>query len=169
MATIIWVLLFPALFMIHDFEEIIYGHNWFKRNIKNIETKVSAKLMSKLLKSLNGTTSQFAFAVFEEFIILVVLSLFTIFYHWYGVYVCLMFGYCVHSLVHLLQSIYIKQYVPATASALATSIFILYGAFIVIHEQQLQVSLILISLPLMMLLILANGIFAHWLSKRLVK
>ncbi|MGO2385071.1 MAG: HXXEE domain-containing protein [Pseudolactococcus laudensis] len=39
MITIIWVLLFPALFMIHDFEEIIYGHSWFKRNIKKLKRR----------------------------------------------------------------------------------------------------------------------------------
>lgn len=169
MITIIWVLLFPALFMIHDFEEIIYGHNWFKRNIKKIETKVSAKLMAKLIKSLDGTTAQFAFAVFEEFIILVSLSILTIHYHWYVFYVCLMFGYCVHAVIHLLQSIYLRMYVPATATGLVTSILIIYGAFVVIHEQQLQISLILIFLPLMMILILVNGLFAHWLAKRFVK
>ncbi|CCK19504.1 hypothetical protein BN193_04770 [Lactococcus raffinolactis 4877] len=38
-----------------------------------------------------------------------------------------------------------------------------------IHEQQLQISLILIFLPLMMILILVNGLFSHWLAKRFVK
>lgn len=119
--------------------------------------------MAKLIKSLDSTTAQFAFAVFEEFIILVPLSILTIHYHWYVFYVCLMFGYCVHAVIHLLQSIYLRMYVPATATG------IIYGAFVVIHEQQLQISLILIFLPLMMILILVNGLFSHWLAKRFVK
>ncbi|MBC2140454.1 HXXEE domain-containing protein [Listeria innocua] len=169
MATIMWVFLFPSLFIIHDFEEIIYGHSWFNKNKEIIGAKVPEKLMSRLEDSLEGSVSQFAFAVLEEFIILVFLAVLTSIYQWYSFYVCLMFGYCVHAVMHLFQSIYIRKYIPATGTAIVTSILIVYGAIIIVREQNLQWGFILMELPLMMFAIFLNVVFAHWISKRLVK
>ncbi|WP_236886654.1 HXXEE domain-containing protein [Clostridium beijerinckii] len=61
---------FPMLFIIHDFEEIIFIQSWMSKNRYYLSEKFP-KLSKKLLPHFdNATTASFAFRVAEEFITL---------------------------------------------------------------------------------------------------
>lgn len=59
-------LIFPILFMLHDFEEIIWGHQWLKRNIYSLQIPKFVKRMLRYVANLSSR--QFTLAVMEEFI-----------------------------------------------------------------------------------------------------
>ncbi len=64
------ILFFPILFIIHDFEEIIFIQSWISKNRYYLCEKFPA-LSKKLLPHFdNITTASFAFGVAEEFITL---------------------------------------------------------------------------------------------------
>ncbi len=75
MKDIIW--LFPLLFIFHDLEEIIGFIPWLQRNEQLLAKK--ATVILKVHKDLS--TEGFALAVAEEFVVVLFVSFFAIFYH----------------------------------------------------------------------------------------
>lgn len=66
-------LIFPILFMLHDFEEIILGHPWLKRNVSSLQVPKFIKRM--LVAVANLSSKQFTLIVLEEFICCILISL----------------------------------------------------------------------------------------------
>ncbi|WP_438350032.1 HXXEE domain-containing protein [Paenibacillus sp. FA6] len=110
--------LFLAVFMIHDFEEIIFVESWMKRNYATID-KIIPKVARKLVKNMSEVkSSQFAVAVFMEFIVFIPITYLAVEQHHYVLFIgcnALMF---VHVFTHLAQSLYLKLYTPGVLTAL---------------------------------------------------
>ena len=71
------VLILPLVFMIHDFEEIIFFKKWLSNN-RNILIRRFPKVATRLLPHFeNISTASFTLAVAEEFILISVLSIYT--------------------------------------------------------------------------------------------
>ncbi|MBI2332821.1 MAG: HXXEE domain-containing protein [Chloroflexi bacterium] len=69
--TLLWLL--PAVFMFHDFEEIIMVRPWLQKNTPLLRERFP-KLAERVLPQLESlSTSAFALAVAEEFILLTAL------------------------------------------------------------------------------------------------
>lgn len=66
-------LIFPILFMLHDFEEIIWGHPWLKRNVSSLQVPKFIKRM--LVAVANLSSKQFTLIVMEEFTGCILISL----------------------------------------------------------------------------------------------
>ncbi|QVK16885.1 HXXEE domain-containing protein [Mycoplasmatota bacterium] len=85
--SVIW--LFPIVFMLHDFEEIIFMKWWIQRN-----RLVLLKKFSKISKVYNEfSTEAFALAVSEEFIILFLITLGSIIFNWYYLWLGVLIGF----------------------------------------------------------------------------
>lgn len=171
MEQYIWLLL-PLIFIFHDMEEIVGFTPWFQKNEKLLAEKYPAIL--KIYN--NSTTEGFALAVYEELILCMLfsfLALFTDFtsfkLFWFGAFV----GCTVHFVIHIVQAIIIKKYIPALATSLIclpVSIIILIKSTRLIECKKL--AMILFSL-LGIILIAVNLKFAHslmhWFSKKFCK
>lgn len=115
MEKYIW--LFPILFLFHDMEEIIGFGIWIKKN----RTMLKEKLPRMIETHKNFSTEGFAFAVFEEFIVCLIICLVLsatgndiVSYIWLGAFV----AYDLHLVIHIGQSILIKQYIPALITSI---------------------------------------------------
>ena len=64
--TLIW--LFPILFIIHDFEEIIMIEKWLHHNRHKLYERLPQKIADKVVKQFSMTTAQFAVAVLFIFL-----------------------------------------------------------------------------------------------------
>lgn len=109
------LILFPIVFMIHEFEEMIMVEKWMCKN--RDELSVRFPVMAKRLEWLTRIdTRSFTVIVAEEFLIasgLTVTSILTgsiIF--WY----CTFAAFGIHLLMHLLQFFIWKKYIPAIAT-----------------------------------------------------
>ena len=108
--------LFPALFMLHELEEIIWMPSFVK--------KLSAQFPDNLILSYY-TPFAFNAIVLEQFLILL-LSLFLSYQvHNYTIYVTIVIAYIYHVFGHLIQTILIKKYVPGLLTGILTSLFTL--------------------------------------------
>lgn len=112
--TYIW--LFPTLFMFHDMEEIIGLRSWLIRN-----ESILAKRFPKIAQVYtNFTTEGFAVAVFEELCICILFCLLAslpwMFFKllWVGAFM----AYTLHLVVHVVQAILFRGYIPALATSL---------------------------------------------------
>lgn len=64
--TLIW--LFPIIFIIHDFEEIILIEKWLHHNCHKLYERLPPKIANKVVKQFSMTTAQFAVAVLFIFL-----------------------------------------------------------------------------------------------------
>lgn len=109
--------LFPALFMLHELEEII----WMPSFVKKLSTQFpDIRFLSYY------TPFTFNAIVLEQFLILL-LSLFLSYqFSNYTIYATIVIAYIYHIFGHLIQTIVIRKYVPGLLTGILTSLFSLY-------------------------------------------
>ena len=108
--------LFPALFMLHELEEIIWMPSFVK--------KLSAQFPDNLILSYY-TPFAFNAIVLEQFLFLL-LSLFLSYqFRNYTIYATIVIAYIYHVLGHLIQTVVIRKYVPGLLTGILTSLFTL--------------------------------------------
>ena len=109
--------LFPALFMLHELEEIIWMPSFVK--------KLSAQFPDIRFLSYY-TPLTFNVIVLEQFLILL-LSLFLSYqFSNYTIYATIVIAYIYHVFGHLIQTIVIRKYVPGLLTGIFTSLFSLF-------------------------------------------
>ena len=109
--------LFPALFMLHELEEIIWMPSFVK--------KLSAQFPDIRFLSYY-TPFTFNAIVLEQFLILL-LSLFLSYqFSNYTIYATIVIAYIYHIFGHLIQTIVLRNYVPGLLTGILTSWFSLY-------------------------------------------
>ena len=109
--------LFPALFMLHELEEIILMPSFVK--------KLSAQFPDIRFLSYY-TPFTFNAIVLEQFLILL-LSLFLSYqFSNYTIYATIVIAYIYHILGHLIQTIVLRKYVPGLLTGSLTSLFSLF-------------------------------------------
>jgi len=106
--------------MIHDFEEIIMMRWWVTKNGDFLQEKFP-KTYSKMGFIFNHSTSAFALAVAEEFVIFSAITFTAIIFNWYFLWLGLFMCIFIHCFMHIGQFILLKRYVPC----IITSILIL--------------------------------------------
>lgn len=126
MNVIVW--LFPIIFMIHDFEEIIFISAWRKKYKHYIDTCTMKKKPFEDFKS----TASFSIGVEILFLIFSFAALFAIIFNNYYIWYGLFFATTAHFITaHFLLTLKFKHYVPGIITAilfLPLSIYILYTA-----------------------------------------
>lgn len=163
MKDTIW--LFPLLFIFHDLEEIIGFMPWIEQNEKLLEKKAAFILNTH--KSLS--TEGFALAVAEEFVVVLFVSFFAIFYHTRFLYLIWLGGFvafALHLVLHILQAIWIRRYIPALATSilcLPVSSIIIWKTTTLLHVNTFE--LLVFSL-IGVLIVISNLFFALWLGKQ---
>jgi len=110
---IITYTLLPIIFMLHEFEEIIFLKYWLKKD-KDYLHKKFPKIGSRIYSQFSKlTTSGFALAIAEEFVIVSLLTYVSIitqnFYIWFTVFM----GFSIHIIVHIIQWVLYRKYIPA--------------------------------------------------------
>jgi len=166
MKDIIW--LFPLLFIFHDLEEIIGFIPWIEQNEKLLEKKAAFILNAH--KSLS--TEGFALAVAEEFVVVLFVAFLALFYHTRFLYLIWLGGFiafALHLVLHILQAIWIRRYIPALATyilCLPVSSIIIWKTTTLLHINTAE--LLFFSL-IGILIIISNLFFALWLGKQFSK
>ena len=104
----VWML--PILFILHDFEEIIFMPLWKTRHHQKLET---------FKKPFFGSVTQgsaFAVGVLEEFIILVFISGFCQITHNSLLYLSFVIAYTAHFIIHYIMCLQFRGYVPGVVT-----------------------------------------------------
>lgn len=117
MTSVQFYFLFPALFMLHELEEIIWMPSFVK--------KISIQYPNNRILSYY-TPFAFNFIVLEQFLILL-LSLFLSYqFNNYTIYATIIIAYIYHVFGHLIQTVVIRKYVPGLLTGILTSLFSLF-------------------------------------------
>jgi len=162
-SLIIWLL--TIVFMIHDFEEIIFFKPWINRN-KGYLTKKFPKISKRFLPRMeNLSTSAFTLAVAEEFLLLSLITVGSVLFDNYLLWLAAFMGFFVHLLVHLGQWIILKRYIPAIYTTLLALIYCVYALCEIIFNNVFLISEIVLWTIIGFGLVGVNLLFAHKLAE----
>ena len=160
--TIVWLL--PIIFMVHDFEEIIFFKPWINKN-KNYLAEKFPKISKRFLDRLCSlSTSGFAFAVAEEFILLSLITVASVILDKYVLWLALFMGFFIHLLLHIGQWIILKRYIPAIWTTFFALIYCVYTLHVIISNEIFRFSEIVLWAIIGLIIVWGNLIFAHKLA-----
>lgn len=158
--SLIWLL--PIVFMIHDFEEIIFINWWMKKNEELI-----SKNYPRIFNEYNGmSTAAFALAVSEEFILLVGVTLASVVFNWYYLWLGALIGFLVHLLVHVFQWIVFKKYTPMIFTSFIGIAYSIYALDFVYNTINPNIVLLVIWGFTGVVIVWFNILFVHKLARR---
>ena len=114
MSIVQFYFLFPALFMLHELEEIVWMPSFAK--------KISIQYPNNRILSYY-TPFAFNAIVLEQFLILMTSLYLSYQFNNYSIYATIIIAYIYHVLGHLIQTIVIRKYVPGLLTGILTSLF----------------------------------------------
>ena len=117
MSIVQFYFLFPALFMLHELEEIVWMPSFVK--------KISIQYPNNRILSYY-TPFAFNAIVLEQFLILMTSLYLSYQFNNYSIYATIIIAYIYHVLGHLIQTIVIRKYVPGLLTGIFTSLFSLF-------------------------------------------
>ncbi len=108
----IW--LFPIIFMIHDFEEILMVNAWQQKNKQYIEDRKGKYIPFNF----EASTAAFSIGVAEEFVIIsiaaIISNLLNSYIIWFGLFI----AFIIHLFLHAFMCINFKKYVPGVVTSI---------------------------------------------------
>ncbi len=166
----VWLL--PAVFMFHDFEEIIFLQPWLQ--CKNPLLKAHfPRLAGQIDRSANRSTSAFAFVVAAEFAVLTAIVVVTVWHAWYALWFAAFLAFFTHLIMHIGQSIVLRGYVPAVATSLLCMPYCVWVLTLVVRLKMFSfaaaIVLAAVGIGSGVLLLLGGFMLADRLDKRLSK
>lgn len=165
--SLMW--LFLAAFMIHDFEEIIFVESWMKKNYERIHKLVPDALGNLLKEMSNVKSSQFAVAVFVEFIVFVPVTYMAVEHHQYILFVGFNVLLFIHVFMHLAQAIYVRSCTPGVITGVLVVLpYSLYLFYSMLDQELITMKQLLLYAPTG-LFIIPLVLFGHKLGKILIR
>ncbi|WP_271811329.1 HXXEE domain-containing protein [Clostridium beijerinckii] len=161
--SLIW--LFPLIFMVHDFEEIIFQEWWF-----NKERSALLKKYPKVARKYEMiSTAGFALAVSEEFIVLLVISLTSIVFQWYYLWLGTLVTFLIHLTIHIVQWAIYKKYVPAIITVIPAAIYSIYAICFVYESCNIKLLSGIMWSIVSMIIFWANLFFVHRIARKITR
>ena len=117
MSIVQFYFLFPALFMLHELEEIVWMPSFVK--------KISIQYPNNRILTYY-TPFAFNAIVLEQFLILMTSLYLSYQFNNYSIYASIIIAYIYHVFGHLIQTIVIRKYVPGLLTGILTSLFSLF-------------------------------------------
>lgn len=161
------ICLFPIVFMFHDFEEIIFFKPWINKNNAYLRERFP-RLSKKFLPHFELlSTSGFALAVAEEFVLLSFITYGSIYFDNYYLWIAAFMGFFIHLIMHVVQWIILRRYVPVIVTSLISLPYCVYTFIRILEINMFQVFEIVFWTFIGLLVMGINGLFAHKLGEKL--
>lgn len=120
--------LFPLIFMLHEFEEMVYFKPWIAKNGAWLIQHYPQ--FAKPVKHLGALSMQaFVLAVWEEFVLVGVITVLALTLQWYEVWMAGFTAFALHILLHLLQWGIVRRYIPVVVTSLLSLPYLIWGLY----------------------------------------
>lgn len=153
--------LFPIVFMIHEFEEIICFKPWVTKNGLWLTSKYP-KFAKPVTHLGQLPVPAFSIAVLEEFILVSITTVLVLTLHWYSVWIAVFTVFAFHILLHIVQWIAIRRYIPVIITSLLSLPYLIWGLNKILNE--FSISLIMRCFTIGLLTSIINLFLAHKLA-----
>ncbi|WP_281644986.1 HXXEE domain-containing protein [Bacteroides zoogleoformans] len=122
------MMLLPFVFVIHEYEEIIMFRCWMDRNKEELRKRFPGIESFFTRRGLfYYSTATFAVGTAHEFILISVVSFCSVWTEEYQWWFAALTGYSVHLLIHIMQWIVYRKYVPVIITSLLTLPYCIYA------------------------------------------
>ncbi|MDR2009899.1 MAG: HXXEE domain-containing protein [Bacteroidales bacterium] len=123
-------------------------------------------LSKSFLRRFEGLSVQgFCIAVAEEFVLLSIVTVLSIIFKTYLLWFGLFMGFFVHLLVHILQWLVFKKYIPAIYTSFIALIYCSFSLYYILNNQIFQISEMFFWTFIGVCIVVINLIFAHKLAE----
>ena len=117
------MMLFPVVFMFHDFEELCFLESWIRKNADYLRNT----FIGKNWLTLEGySTSAIGIGIMMMFLFVSATSILSVMFNLYALFFAAMIVFAIHNLFHIVQPILLRRYIPAMGSAIITLPYPLY-------------------------------------------
>lgn len=127
------VLLFPMVFMFHDFEEILFLKPWLGRHLPGLRARFPRLAGKGFVRMAAWSSRAFAVGVCEEFVLCCAVSLWAVLSGWYALWFGLLVAFTLHLLIHIGQAAALRSYVPALATSILVLPYCVYTLIVVMR------------------------------------
>lgn len=121
--------MFPAVFIIHDFEEIIMFRPWLDKNSNELKIRFPKFHSFLLTKHYKYSTSAFAVGVLFIFLVVATVTFLSLYFDsfqwWFGAFM----AFFIHLFVHIAQWIIYRKYVPVIITSILVLPYCIYTFF----------------------------------------
>jgi len=125
--NVIFVASLPIVYMLHDFEEIIGMKPWVRLNESHLYSRFP-KIASKLVPHLQSTSTEgFALCVAILFMLIGVITISALFTDFYKLWMGIFMVFSIHIVVHFIQWIVFRRYIPAIITSLLCIPYCIFG------------------------------------------
>lgn len=163
LSFMVW--LFPVVFMIHEFEEIIFFKLWFRDNDTYL-LKRFPKLAETFLPRIGKLSVQaFTVAVAEEFALLSLVTIISVLLDTYLLWLAMFMGFFIHLLVHLVQWLVFRRYIPAIYTTFISLIYSSYSLYFILSIGLFEIKQIIVWSIIGVGIVFGNLFFAHKLAE----
>lgn len=170
--TLIW--LFPIIFILHDFEEIIMLERWIVSKREEIYKRLPTKIANRIIKQFSMTTAQMSVAVLVIFLFVSSAAFMASQYINNGpmanidFFTVMILIFFIHVFTHIGQSLFFRSITPGVVTSVILVLpYCLVTLKALLANQIIDWNSIVISLPFV-LLILPVVFAAHWIGKKIV-
>ena len=111
------MMVFPVVFMFHDFEELCFLESWIRKNADFLRNTFAGK---NWLGLEGYSTSALGIAIMMMFLFVSFTSILSVVFNLYALFAAAMIVFTLHNLVHIIQPVLLRRYVPAMGSAILT-------------------------------------------------
>ena len=115
-ATLIW--LFPIVFMLHDFEELIRFRRWMDRYGPAVGLRLPTFIRVNFDRVQSHTTAEYAVPIALEFILFSAASLLAVEARWIALFNLCAIGVFAHTFFHLGSALWLRQLTPGVTTAM---------------------------------------------------
>lgn len=155
------VSLFPIVFMLHEFEEIIGFKPWVVKDGLWIAKKFP-KAAKQITLYERLSVPAFALAVLEEFVLVGLVTVLALTLQWYSAWIAMFMGFSLHILIHIGQWIVVGKYIPIAVTSLLSLPYIVWGIYKI--YSQYSISMIVFCFIIGTIVLIVNLRFVHKLA-----
>lgn len=155
------VSLFPIVFMLHEFEEIIGFKPWVVKDGLWIAKKFP-KAAKQITLYERLSVPAFALAVLEEFVLVGLVTVLALTLQWYSAWIAVFMGFSLHILIHIGQWIVVGKYIPIAVTSLLSLPYIVWEIYKI--YSQYSISMIVFCFIIGTIVLIVNLRFVHKLA-----
>lgn len=162
--TVMW--LFPIVFMIHDFEEVIMFKPWVEKNAGFMK-KDFPRLAARMLPHMEGlSTSSYALGIGMMFLVVSAVTFVSAEWDLYALWAGAVIGYFVHALAHIASFLVVRRYVPVVITSVITAPYCVWALAVVNGRHPLLIGQTLLFSVAAFVVIVAGIYLAYRLAAR---
>lgn len=139
---------------------------WLQRDSARLRERFP-RFAPRMLRQLERlSTSSFALAVAEEFVVLVAVTFWCVANQRYTTWAAVLLAFFLHLLMHIGQFALYRRYIPTIVTSVAASVYCVVALWYLARVVPLSWPTLLIETLIAVALVVVNFVFAHWLAAR---